>query len=72
MAINIIGNFLINAISLMVLRNRVKQKLHYQRTNHTIFNKSNIINGWDKPNTAVKYKINISFLTFNTLHKTLQ
>ena len=49
MAINIIGNFLINAISLMVLRNRVKQKLHYQRTNHTIFNKSNIINGWDKP-----------------------
>ena len=34
--INVIGNFLIKAFSLIFLLNRVNQKLHYQRTNYTM------------------------------------
>ena len=34
--INIIANFLIKAISPMVLRKRVQQKLYYQRFNYTM------------------------------------
>ena len=32
----IIGNFLVNAFSQMVLQNRVKYKLYFQRTNYTM------------------------------------
>ena len=35
--INIIGNFLVKAFSLIVLRNWKKQKLYYQRTNYTMW-----------------------------------
>ena len=34
--ISIIGNILIKIFSLIVLRNRVKQKLYYQRTNYAM------------------------------------
>ena len=35
--INIIGNFLIKAFSLIVLRNWKKQKFYYQRINYTMW-----------------------------------
>ena len=34
--ISIIGNFVIEAFSLLVLRNRVKQKLYHERTIYNV------------------------------------
>ena len=59
--INIIGNFLIKAFSLMVLRNWVTETVltRYQLYSAIYLIKITQINIRDKLNTAVKYKVNV-------------